>query len=249
MSGALVQPDIKEALELLDLAEKKGINLRLLGGMAIRLRCPSSAEPPFLRESSDFDFAARGPSGALESFFAAMGWSANEEFNLLNGRERLVFSSPLGIKTDVFVDSFRMCHSLPLAHSLGLDPLTLPLAELFLTKAQVVEANAKDLSDAACILADHELGPCDGESLNLSRMASLCASDWGLWKTTSLSLEKIAGWTNAANLGEAPRSLILRRLEAMAKGLSEAPKSKAWRLRSIVGERIKWYDLPEEGLS
>jgi hypothetical protein len=32
---------------------------------------------------------------------------------------------------------------------------------------------------------------------------------------------------------------VLQRIE-------EAPKSRAWKLRAKIGERKRWYDLPEE---
>jgi hypothetical protein len=61
---------------------------------------------------------------------------------------------------DVLVDRFAMCHRLDLRDRLALDTRTLPLADLLLSKLQVVERNEKDLKDLVALLADHDL---DGE--------------------------------------------------------------------------------------
>lgn len=37
-----------------------------------------------------------------------------------------------------------------------------------------------------------------------------------------------------------------RHLETLARARAEAPKSTGWKLRSRVGERVSWYELPEE---
>ena len=47
-------------------------------------------------------------------------------------------------RLDVFLDRFEMCHQLDLRDRLGLEPPTLPLADLLLTKLQVVETTDKD---------------------------------------------------------------------------------------------------------
>ena len=50
----------------------------------------------------------------------------------------IFYDRPNGRHIDLFVGSFRMCHELPLADRLDRDSPTLPLAELLLTKLQVV---------------------------------------------------------------------------------------------------------------
>ncbi|MBL8965994.1 MAG: hypothetical protein JNG85_03230 [Spirochaetaceae bacterium] len=235
-----------EARGVVEEADRAGLRLRLLGGVAIKLRCPSSAAAPFARVSSDADYAASGPAAPLEAFFSARGFVPDREFNLYNGHERLLFTSPSGVKTDVFVGAFKMCHQIPFDNRLALDPLSLPLAELILTKLQVVEANEKDLSDAACILADHEVGTGDGDTLNAGRVAELCAADWGLWRTTCLGLEKLLAWTTGAALGDAARARVAAGAAALADRLAAEPKPLAWRLRAAVGDRVRWYEIPEE---
>jgi hypothetical protein len=236
---------LSEAVALASRAAGMGAELRLLGGVAIRATCPSSAERPFARDCGDLDFAGRGRNDAIDSAFAATGWEADEEFNLYNGPSRLIFKKG-SIKADVFLGSFRMCHEIRLERRLSEDPLSIPLAELLLTKLQVFEANDKDLADAACILADHELGPGDGEFVNAPVIARACARDWGLWRTAGISLEKLAAWIPSSGMRARLAEDALRRVEALEAAIAAEPKTSQWRLRSAIGDRIRWYELPEE---
>jgi hypothetical protein len=37
-----------------------------------------------------------------------------------------------------------------------------------------------------------------------------------------------------------------RQLDVLSRAMQEAPKSTGWKLRARIGERKRWYDLPEE---
>jgi hypothetical protein len=237
---------LDEALETVSRAEGKGLGLRLLGGLAIRAACPSARDGALARVCGDMDFASLGPSRELEAFFLGSGWAPHTEFNLYNGSRRLIFTSPRGHKADVFVGAFCMCHPIPFKGRLGLDPLRLPLAELLLTKLQVVEANAKDLSDGAAILLDHELGSGDGELINAGRLAEVLADDWGFWRTCMGSLGKIADWAPGSGLEPEAKGTLGRRLEEARSLLESCPKGPRWKIRSLLGERLRWYEEPEE---
>ena len=71
----------------------------------------------------------------------------------------------------------------------NLDPRTVPLAELLLTKLQVVRTNRKDVIDICAILLDHDVGETDGETVNAAYIASLLSGDWGLWRTSRGTIE------------------------------------------------------------
>lgn len=239
-------PILDEALELLARAEAGGVGLRLLGGLAVKASCPSAQAGPLARTCGDMDFAASGPGPKIEAFFAAASWKAKAEFNLYNGSDRLIFSSPQGNKADVFVGRFSMCHALAFKDRLGVDPLRLPLAELLLTKLQVVEANAKDLSDAAAILLDHALGEGDGEDISRLRLAKILGDDWGFWNTARMSLAKIRVWAPNSGLDARALAILEARLGEMSSLFESCPKTGRWKLRSLVGEKLQWYENPEE---
>ena len=231
------------------MASERGLLLRLLGGLAVRLHSPSAGHRALVRSYPDLDFVCPAKQSApVEALLAANGYEANKTFNLLNGATRLLFyDEPNQRQIDVFVGRFDMCHKLSFSpERLAQDPLTLPLAELLLTKLQVVEMNEKDVRDICALLLDHPLGDADAETFNLPFMASLCADDWGWWKTVSVSLEKVREASRAFNMEPAQQHVLDSRLTQLKTDIDEAPKSLRWRLRDRVGPRVKWYELPEE---
>ena len=145
---------------------------------------------------------------------------------------------------DVFVGVFRMCHAIPLTDRLLVDELTLPLAELLLTKLQIVKLNEKDLRDAVAILHHHDVGEHDGATINATRIAELCAEDWGLWRTSKLTIERVREGLDAYGLASSDLQAIETRLERIWAEIERAPKSRGWRMRDRVGDRKRWYDDP-----
>ncbi|GAB4215353.1 MAG: hypothetical protein OHK0022_55170 [Roseiflexaceae bacterium] len=237
-----------EAQRVVAAAQAQGLTLRLLGGLAVALHAPSAALPALTRPYADIDLVALARQASpAERLLAALGYQPDREFNLLNGAERLLFRDPLhGRQVDVFVGQFNMCHRIPVAERLELEPLTLPLAELLLTKLQIVQLNEKDLRDICALLLDHPAGTGDAEMINAERVARLCGEDWGLWKTASLGLERARAFAAGAGLDPQAQHTIEQRAAALLAALEQSPKSLRWRLRAAVGERVPWYELPEE---
>jgi hypothetical protein len=237
-----------EAQRLVAEAQESGLIIRLLGGLAVRLHSASATHRSLARDYPDLDFATNEKrSDKLEKFFNDQGYDSNKTFNLLNGDRRLLFYDDANSRQiDVFVARFHMCHTIPITDRLALDPLTLPLAELLMTKMQIVEMNEKDLRDLCALLLDHPLGEGDYETINLPVVAKVCAEDWGLWKTISLSAKKLRDFCETNGLEEEQRSTIVQRLEKLRTAMDQAPKSLRWRARDKIGERVQWYELPEE---
>ena len=42
------------------------------------------------------------------------------------------------------------------------------------------------------------------------------------------------------------RETARRRLTELLRRIEEEPKSRGWRMRAKIGERKRWYELPEE---
>jgi hypothetical protein len=82
--------------------------------------------------------------------------------------------------------------------------------------------------------------------VNGARIAALCASDWGLWRTITANLKRCREHIGDYELDEAERALIAARFDQLLERVEAEPKSRGWRLRAKVGERKRWYDLPEE---
>jgi hypothetical protein len=236
---------VAEGVRVLSAAREQDLPLRLLGGVAVRLRARNGLPPALQRTYGDLDFVtAKRGSGAAQQFFRELGYEPHVSFNALNSQERLLFfDNEHGRQVDVFVGAFRMCHEVPLEGRIELDETSIPLAELLLTKLQVIELNEKDVRDAVAVLHDRELGDTDGETVNAGRVAQLCSEDWGLWRTITRNLE--ACRTQAGAYGEEFAG-VSTRFSELEERIEAAPKSRGWRLRAKIGERKRWYELPEE---
>lgn len=245
-----IVPEIQiEMNRLIAAANAKSILMRVLGGLAIKVH-RSVDHPAFAREYGDLDFVVAGRQRRdFEAFMPQVGYSPHKQFNLLNGTERQIYyHNETEMKIDIFVDTFSMCHKIPLEGRLHIHPITIPLAELLLTKAQIAELNRKDALDIASLLLYAETGSDDENMINLKRIAQLCGADWGLYKTTSINLKRVEDIVSEdnANLAEAERGLIKKRLGDILHTFETMPKSIAWQMRDKVGTRVRWYEEVEE---
>lgn len=231
--------------EVIDAITANGGIARLLGGRAIHAVCGESLPAPLRRVSLDIDLVMSGRSRkALKAAMAALGCVAEQEFNLLNGKERMMFYAG-ETKIDIFIDVFRMCHRLHLGHRLELHPFTLSPADLLLTKLQVLHAERKDLSDTAALLLSCGLGAEGLGAIDTVYLAKLLGNDWGLWRTASGTLNKLD--ERAAEIAGSELAVPLKRHVAELRHVFEtAPKTLSWRARALIGERTPWYELPEE---
>jgi hypothetical protein len=244
-----IKPDVvEEAGRLLESAESRGLPLRVLGGVAIRMRAPVELPPALRRSYADADFlTAKGTSRQAQEFFRDEGYEAQVAFNALHGTDRLLFFDNANDRqVDVFVGSFEMSHKVPVAERMDLEPRTLPLAELLVTKLQIAELNEKDLRDALALFHGHAVNESDGDSINAARVAKLCSTDWGLWRTLTGNLATCRDHLARYDLQEEERSRIDAGIEEMLDRLEREPKSRGWKLRAKIGERKRWYTTPEE---
>jgi hypothetical protein len=238
---------VVEAARLVDAAHADGVPIRLIGGLAIYMH--TEQIPPSLQRSyDDIDLATpKDSSRRVGEFFAKLGYEPAREFNALQGDRRLLFYDRANErKLDVFVGSFEMCHTIPITERIELDDRTIPLAELILTKLQVVELNDKDLRDIATLLNGHEVGREDGDTINGDFIASLTADDWGLWRTVKLNLERVHDQIGSLSVDADAQGRIVERADALWQRIEREPKSRKWRVRDRVGDRKRWYEIPDE---
>jgi hypothetical protein len=239
---------VDEALRTAEEAESEDLTLRLLGGVAIRLRAKDGLHPAFEREYADLDWIVpKGKSSEAQRFFDSIGYTPHVRFNAIHGRERLLFFDEENDRqVDVLVGSFRMSHQIPFGDRLALEPVTVPLAELLLTKLQIVQLNEKDVRDALALLHDHPVEESDGDAINAAQVARLCASDWGLWRTFTANLAALEGHLDRYELPEESKGRIAERIERLQERIEQEPKPFGWRMRAKIGDRKRWYELPEE---
>ena len=230
-----------------ELAHSAGVPLRLLGGVAVRLRASDRLPHSLTREYKDLDFATtKKGAGDAAKLLRDAGYDPHVAFNAMNAKERMLFyDDPNQRQVDLFVGSFRMCHEIPLDRRLEVDRGTVPLAELLLTKLQIIELNEKDVRDTVALFHEHDVTP-DDDGVNGPRVAELCGNDWGLWRTITANLGNVRSHVDRYALTDEERRRVEGRLDILQATIEETPKSRAWRLRAKVGERVRWYEVPEE---
>jgi hypothetical protein len=246
----LIETDVlKEAERIISTAESQHITLRLLGGTAFGIRCPSAKHRAVARTYPDIDLIGlKKQSRAVRKFFTSMGYEDNKMFNALRGSTRLMFfDMPNKRRIDIFLDYFDMCHKIELRDRLSIDPKTLSLADLLATKLQVVKTNEKDIKDMVALLLDHDVASSDEpKKVNGARIAKLCGEDWGIYKTFTTVLAKILLVLEQLELSPDERKLVRNRIERLSKMIEDEPKSMKWKMRARVGEKSVWYKLPDD---
>ena len=125
---------------------------------------------------------------------------------------------------------------------LEIDNPSIPLAEMLLEKMQIVQINEKDIIDTMMLLLEHPLGDHDKETINIKYIAKLCSNDWGLWRTTTMNLNKVCQLAiGYSQLTAEQKDKIDSQIKISLARIEQEPKSFAWRLRDRVGDRVKWY--------
>jgi len=260
-----------EAVRLLERAREANVLVRLLGGTAVGMHRHGPWPPALERRYGDIDLVVKkGQDRGLRHLLEELGYVPNRGFNNLHGDRRLLFYDERNERqVDVFIGTFRMCHTLELDDRLGLHPQTLTPADLLLTKLQVVKINTKDIIDAQALLLAHEVERGPGDLIDLGRLVQVTSRDWGWYTTFMDNLARLMpSIVPSPSGGGQPRevpspsgggqgggamplppdaaALVGRRFAKIQVALVDAPKSLSWKARAAVGRRMAWYELPEE---
>ncbi|MDE1858046.1 MAG: hypothetical protein KGI26_03140 [Thaumarchaeota archaeon] len=231
------------ATQIIDTAESKGVRLRLFGGLAFKKLCPSSMDPRYFRENKDIDLMGkRQDSRTIMKIMETLGYKPRELFNKLNMGQRLIYyDMENSRRVDLFLDEFIMCHKFNFKESILAGTYTLPMTQLLMTKLQVVEKTEKEYKDL--VVAFHDFEVTDGGGgIRGDEISDLCSKDWGVYTTFWKSLEALESWCRER---EVPgKEVVLLRVQALKSMMESAPKSFGWKMRARVGEKSRWYELP-----
>jgi hypothetical protein len=244
-------PDaMAEAISLISDAEKQGITVRLLGGMAVRVLCPDYPPRPSAG-LQDIDLASVTSSRkALQNFLLEQGHQPDKTFNALYGHKQLYFVSAVsGRPIDVLIDKLSMCHELVFKDRITRMPYTLDPLDVLLSKLQIVKLNEKDVRDIVYLLSGYPVRDgTEAGTISLDLYRPMVGDDWGWWRTVTMNLGKIPGLIAekpdmvppGASFDPADQATTL------ASAAEDAPKSRRWKLRARLGDRVRWYQEPEE---
>lgn len=238
------------AVDAVRAAHDRGVPLRLIGGQAVRFLTPDY--PPRVRGDQDMDFASVSTAkGPVMDFLGELGFLGDRKFNLLHGDRQMYFTTPDGnTSVDVIMDKLNMCHVLEFKERIDRMPYTLDVTDLLLTKLQVVQQNEKDVHDIAYLLSAFEVRPGDeAGTIGLDRIREVVSGDWGWWRTVTGNLDRVAELVGGDLKRIVPPDAALdpvAQARALRAHADAVPKSLRWKVRSRVGERVQWYELPEE---
>jgi hypothetical protein len=239
-----------ESVEVVREANQRGIPLKLVGGQAVRLLCPLF--PHRARADQDMDFASiSSAKRPIMEFFAEKGFQGDQRFNTLHGDRQMYFVTADGrTSVDVIMDRLNMCHVLDFKDRIDRMPYTLDVTDLLLTKLQIVELNQKDVHDIIHLLSAFEVVEGDEPgAIGSERIGQVVCDDWGWWRTVTGNLDKLAALADGEHRDLVPDARThdpvagIKRLKAYC---DSCHKTFRWKLRSKVGDRVQWYELPEE---
>ena len=240
-----------ELYRIIKASADAGIILRVIGSLAFQIHCQKYGylQAALGRAYTDIDFAAyRRQSKEIQVLMSGLGYRENREVFVVSEGNRAIFErTDIGIHIDVFYNKLDFCHVINWEDRLEVDHPSIPLAEMLLEKMQIVQINEKDIIDMIMLLLEHVLGDEDEETINIKRIAGLCSTDWGLWRTTTMNLDKVRHLAqNYEQLESDQKSKVESQVACALERISKEPKSLAWRLRARVGDRIKWYKEVDE---
>ncbi len=232
-------------------ANARGIPLKLLGGQAVRLLCPLF--PHRARKDQDMDFACiSSKKREVIAFFAEQGFLGDQRFNTLHGDRQMYFTTADGkTSVDVVMDRLNMCHVLDFRDRIDRLPDTLDVADLLLTKLQVLELNREGR-------ARHPPPALRLLGCGRRRAGTLGIGPHGEARAAGLGL--VADRHDEPGQGRPLRGGRARRPGPEARVYDPpsrpSPSSRMlrtrcskplkWKLRAKVGDRVQWYQLPEE---
>jgi hypothetical protein len=250
---------LDEGHRLVDAARAQGIALRLLGGLGVREHCHTLEL--CTREYSDLDMVAPAKQARrLAALFASFGYVENFDVSTATGDAERQFVRPCehvggpgpgpahaDDHIDVFLDTFRMDHEIALGRRLEIDPYTVSLSDLLLTKLQIFRLNEKDMRDIATLLADAEVGEQDAPGVIDGRyIGKLCANDWGLFFDVTINLQRVEELAATLDLSDAQAARVHHGVMRLIAAIDGAPKTVRWRLRARVGARARWHSEPDD---
>ncbi len=251
---------LEEEEAIIAAAEGLGIQLRLLGAIAVIKHCPEFIwlHEATNRELTDIDFVGYSKQQReVRELLAGLGYTpkggggGGVTMEVWSGRE--IYVDPRGQRhsVDVFYDRLDFCHPVEFEGRLDLDTPTIPLTDIVLEKLQIVEINEKDLKDLMIMFLEHPVNASAGagrDEIDAAYIADRFASDWGFYYTANLNFDKILSYLPRYHaFTPEHRETIAGRIAEVREAIERRPKSTAWKMRARIGTRKKWYrDVAEE---
>lgn len=248
--GEILDDYQQEAIRIVKAAGQNGWPLRIMGCLAFRIKCPEYVElhSAMGREPTDIDFVAyfKSHRNIINLFRDDLGYKWIPPGFARAVTLRDLFVNPkTGFKIDVFYDHLEFCHEIHFKKPkrLEIDEFTIPLAELFLEKTQIVEINAKDFYDLIITFLKYDVSTDNDDSMvNGTYIAKLLSDDWGFYHTVTENIKKFVAFVpTVPQISQEQKDLVLERVGKLNQLIEDTPKTKSWNSRAKVGTKKKWY--------
>ena len=249
---------IEEGKRIADEATRRGIPLRLLGGVAIRFHCVEFLDfaKSLVRlgegqqEYTDLDFMSYSKfRKKMKNFFAELGYSKRPPTMSSAATQRQIYFHPKGwFYVDVFYDKLLAAnHPLDFRDRLDLDSPTITPTDMLLEKVQIVFPDEKDVKDAMLLLRAHEISPQDEKNkINARFIAGKLASDWGFWYTVTTNLKGLKQYvSDDQRLSSDNKQDLTSKVDALLATIEKEQKSTGWKMRAVIGTKRRWYNPVE----
>ncbi|MGA3109131.1 MAG: hypothetical protein ABSD99_06695 [Candidatus Bathyarchaeia archaeon] len=254
--GGIVPTEVflEEGKRLVDEATKRGIPIRLLGGVAIRFHCLEFIEfaKKLVRlgegqqEYTDLDYMSYSKyRDKMKDFFKEMGYEKRPTTMSTAATQRQIYFHPKGwFFVDVFFDKLLAAnHPLDFRGRLDLDTPTVTPTDLLLEKIQIVFPGEKDVKDTVLLVVSHQISLQEEKNkINAKFISELLASDWGFWYTVTTNLKGLKQYIlEVGSLSDDARQDLSKKIDTLLEIIEKETKSTGWKMRSLVGAKKQWY--------
>jgi hypothetical protein len=249
---------LEEGNRIVTEASKRGISLRLLGGVAIRRHCLEFLDFAHKmqrlgagqQEYTDLDYMSSSKfRKKMKGFFEEMDYEKRPTTMSSAATRRQIYFHPKGwFYVDVFFDKLLAAnHPLDFRGRLELDTPTVTPTDLLLEKIQIVFPDEKDVKDTMLLIHAHDISPQEEKNkINARFISTLLASDWGFWYTVTRNLKGLKQYVaDDQNLTENEKQDLTSKIANLLENIDNEPKSTGWKIRSVIGTRRKWYNQVE----
>jgi hypothetical protein len=196
------------------------------------------------RAPGDIDgITLRGCRRRLRECLEADGYILDRRLAVTSEAKVYLFRKPAQLEVEVRFDSLEFCHDIDLRRRLTGDLFTIQLADLLLSKLEIVELTERDGLDLIVLLNAAEcLTEADPRwNSELDRITSLLARDWGAWLTVMGNLHGIEALLKPLDLAAHVKTQVLDSASHLRSRLESSRKSIIWHLRGLIGTRCRWY--------
>jgi len=248
--GPISEDFMQEAVRIEKAAADNGIPLRVIGCLAFRIKAPEYIDLHIKmgREVTDIDYVSyyKYQSKLVNLFRDELGYHwVPPSFARASTLRDLFIDQERNRKIDVFYDHLEFCHNIDFKKNnrLEADKPTIPLAELFLEKTQIVEINAKDLKDLVITFLAHDVSETNDDTMvNGAYIAKILSDDWGFYYTVTENIKKFIDFVpTIKEITQEQKDLVIERAMKMHKIIEDTPKTRAWKNRAKVGNKKRWY--------